>query len=295
MNMKVAIYGRITEKVLPPVLQGLFDKLAENNCDLLVTAEYRDYLTPQFRIGDRVRILEDYSEVRNQADFLLSVGGDGTLLETIAFVRNSGVPILGINTGRLGFLAGVTVEEAASYAVERLKAREFSLDERTLLKLETKQNLFGSVNYALNEITIQRKESSAMMTMHTSVDGQFLNSYWADGLIISTPTGSTAYSLSCGGPLMVPDAQSFVITPLSPHNLNVRPLIVPEDSVIKIRVEGRSPHYLATLDTRSEAFDADTELTIRKEDFKISLVRFGERDFFQTIREKLKWGHDARN
>jgi NAD+ kinase len=134
-----------------------------------------------------------------------------------------------------------------------------------------------------------------MMTMHTSVDGQFLNSYWADGLIISTPTGSTAYSLSCGGPLMVPDAQSFVITPLSPHNLNVRPLIVPEDSVIKIRVEGRSPHYLATLDTRSEAFDADTELTIRKEDFKISLVRFGERDFFQTIREKLKWGHDARN
>lgn len=253
-----------------------------------------DYLQPQFSIGKKVKVLDDFNSIRGQADFLLSFGGDGTILETIAFVRNSGIPILGINTGRLGFLAGVTVEEAVAHAVERLKARQYSLDKRSLLKLEAKTELFGDVNYALNEFTVQR-ESSAMMTVHTSVNGEFLNSYWADGLIVATPTGSTAYSLSCGGPLMVPDARSFVITPLSPHNLNVRPLILPEDSVITLKVEGRSPHYLATLDARSARFTEDVELTIRKEDFKISLVRFSDQHFFHTIREKLIWGHDARN
>lgn len=293
--MKVAIYGRKTEKLLPPVLQGLFDKLEKNGAELLIDSAYMEYLKPQFRIGSKVKVLDDFNTIRGQADFLLSFGGDGTILETITYVRNSGIPILGINTGRLGFLAGLTVEEAVEYAVERLKAKKFSLDKRSLIKLETKTNMFGDVNYALNELTVQRKESSAMMTVHCSINGEFLNSYWADGLIISTPTGSTAYSLSCGGPLMVPDARSFVITPLSPHNLNVRPLIVPEDSVIKLTVEGRSPQYLASLDARTEAFSDDVELTVRKEDFKISLVRFSDQHFFQTIREKLIWGHDARN
>lgn len=293
--MKVAIYGRITDRSLPPVLQGLFDKLDKNGCELLAGKEYLGYLEENFRLGKKKKGLDDFNDIRGQADFLLSLGGDGTLLETIAFVRNSGIPILGINIGRLGFLAGVTVEEAVEHAVERLKARKFTIDKRTLLKLETNRDLFGDVNYALNEFTVQRAASSAMITVHASVNGEFLNSYWADGLIIATPTGSTAYSLSCGGPLMVPDARSFVITPLSPHNLNVRPLIVPEDSVIHLKVEGRSPQYLATLDARTESFTADVEFTIRKEDFKISLVRFGEQHFFQTIRQKLIWGYDARN
>lgn len=293
--MKVAIYGRTTEKILPPILQGLFDKLEKNGCEILIGAEYLKYLESQFKIGKRLRVLDDFNSIRGQADFLLSLGGDGTILETIAYVRNSGIPILGINTGRLGFLAGVTVEEAVEHAIERLKERKFSIDKRSLLKLETKQNLFGEINFALNEFTVQRKETSAMMTIHTSINGEFLNSYWADGLIISTPTGSTAYSLSCGGPLMVPDAKSFVITPLSPHNLNVRPLIVPEDSIITLRVEGRSPQHLAILDARSEIFTEEVELTVRKEDFKISLIRFSDHHFFNTIREKLIWGHDARN
>jgi NAD+ kinase len=293
--MKIAIYGRTTEKLLPPVLQGLFDKLEANGCDLLVGTSYLKFLREQFTIGKRVKALDDFNAIRGQADFLLSFGGDGTILETIAYVRNSGIPILGINTGRLGFLAGVTVEEAVELAVEKLKNKKFSLDKRSLIKVETKTNLFRDVNFALNEFTVQRKESSAMMTIHTTINGEFLASYWADGLIIATPTGSTAYSLSCGGPLMVPDARSFVITPLSPHNLNVRPLIVPEDSVITLRVEGRSPQYLATLDARSEAFTEEVELTIRKEDFKISLIRFSDQHFFHTIREKLIWGHDARN
>lgn len=293
--MKVAIYGRTTEKILPPVLQGLFDKLEKNGCELLIGTEYLKYLESQFTLGKRVKPLDDFNSIRGQADFLLSLGGDGTILETIAYVRNSGIPILGVNTGRLGFLAGVTVEEAVEHAVERLKERKFSIDKRSLLKLETKQNLFGEINFALNEFTVQRKETSSMITVHVSINGEFLNSYWADGLIIATPTGSTAYSLSCGGPLMVPDAKSFVITPLSPHNLNVRPLIVPEDSVITLKLEGRNPHHLATLDVRFEIFNEEMELTIRKEDFKISLIRFSDHHFFNTIREKLIWGHDARN
>ncbi|HLG03068.1 MAG TPA: NAD kinase [Bacteroidia bacterium] len=292
--MKIAIYGRLTEKLLPPVLQVLFDKLGESGAELLIGSEYMQYLVLQVRLPKKVKVLEDFNSIRGQADFLLSIGGDGTILETISFVRNSGIPILGINTGRLGFLASVTADQAAEYAVERLKAKKFVLDKRTLIKVETKNNLFGDVNYALNEFTIQRKESS-MMTVHTFVNGEFLNSYWADGLIVATPTGSTAYSLACGGPVMVPDAKSFIITPLSPHNLNVRPLIIPEDNTIKLRVEGRCPEYFATLDSRTESFSEDTEIILRKEDFKISLVRFGDQHFFQTIREKLLWGHDARN
>ncbi|MCX6310919.1 MAG: NAD kinase [Bacteroidetes bacterium] len=293
--MKVAIYGRITEKILPPILQGLFDKLEKNGCEILVGTDYLKYLESQFKIGKKVKALDDFNTIRGQADFLLSLGGDGTILETIAFVRNSGIPILGVNTGRLGFLAGVTVEEAVEHAVESLKERKYSIDKRTLLKLVTKNNLFGETNFALNEFTVQRKETSAMMTIHASINGEFLNSYWADGLIVATSTGSTAYSLSCGGPLMVPDAKSFIITPLSPHNLNVRPLIVPDDSIITLKVEGRSHQHLATLDARSEVFSEETELTIRKEDFKISLIRFSDHHFFTTIREKLIWGHDARN
>jgi NAD+ kinase len=293
--MKIAVYGRITGKALPPALQGLFDKLEKHGADLLIGKEYLEYLTKQFQINAKTKQLEDYNDIRGKADFLLSIGGDGTILEAIAFVRNSGIPIVGINTGRLGFLAGVTVEQAADHVVENLFAKKFALDKRSLLRLDTERNLFGDVNFAMNELTVQRKDSSAMMSIHCFVNGEFLNSYWADGLIIATPTGSTAYSLSCGGPLMIPDAKSFVITPLSPHNLNVRPLIVPEDSEIVLKVEGRSVQYMASLDSRMQPFAEGEELKIRKNDFKIALVRFNDQHFFDVIREKLGWGLDARN
>lgn len=293
--MKIAVYGRIAGKPLPPALQGLFDKLEKHGAEILVGKEYFAYLSKQFEVKAKVKQLDDYNDIRGKADFLFSLGGDGTLLETIAFVRNSGIPIVGINTGRLGFLAGVTVEQAVEYVVESLVAKKYALDKRSLLRLDTEQNLFGDVNFAMNEFSVQRKDSSAMMSIHCWVNGVFLNSYWADGLIIATPTGSTAYSLSCGGPLMIPDAKSFVITPLSPHNLNVRPLIVPEDSEIKLRVEGRSAQYMASLDSRMQPFEEAEELKIRKGDFKISLVRFDNQHFFDVIREKLGWGLDARN
>jgi len=293
--MKIAVYGRITGKTLPPALQGLFDKLEKHGAELLIGKDYFAELSKQFQIKGKIKQLDDYNQIRGAADFMISIGGDGTILETIAFVRNSGVPIVGINTGRLGFLAGVTVERAAESVVENLFAKKYALDKRTLLRLDTERNLFGDVNFAMNELTVQRKDSSAMMSIHCWVNGQFLNSYWADGLIIATPTGSTAYSLSCGGPVMIPDAKSFVITPLSPHNLNVRPIIVPEDSEIVLKVEGRSVQYMASLDSRMQPFGEGEELRIRKGDFKISLVRFDNQHFFDVIREKLMWGVDARN
>jgi NAD+ kinase len=291
--MKIALYGRITEKPLPATLQPFFDQLSAGAV-LIVEQNYLTYFTSWISLTGRVETITDYNEIRGRADVLLSLGGDGTLLETIAFVQNSGIPVLGINTGRLGFLAGVTPEEASGFAA-RLLSKQYALDKRTLLRVDRPDDLFGDVNYALNEFTVQRRESSAMLTIHTWVNGEFLNAYWADGLIISTPTGSTAYSLSCGGPLMIPDAKSFVITPLSPHNLNVCPLVIPDDSVIKLKVEGRSPQFLATLDARERSFGTDTEIIIRREDFKISLIRFHEQHFFQTIRQKLNWGQDRRN
>ncbi len=291
--MKIALYGRITEKPLPVTLQPFFDQLSAGAV-LIVEQNYLAYFSSWISLTGRVETISDYNEIRGKADVLLSLGGDGTLLETIAFVQNSGIPVLGINTGRLGFLAGVTPEEATGFAA-RLLAKQYALDKRTLLRVDRPDDLFGDVNYALNEFTVQRRESSAMLTIHTWVNGEFLNAYWADGLIISTPTGSTAYSLSCGGPLMIPDAKSFVITPLSPHNLNVCPLVIPDDSVIKLKVEGRSPQFLATLDARERSFGTDTEIIIRREDFKISLIRFHEQHFFQTIRQKLNWGQDRRN
>jgi len=293
--MKIALYGRILTEPLPERLQILFDELESIKAELYLHKDYLKYLSGQFRINGKVETHSDYESIRGKADFLLSIGGDGTLLETIAFVRNSGIPILGINAGRLGFLAAIAADDEIRAAIKALKSRKFSLDKRSLLKLVKPDDLFGDVSFALNEFTVQRKDSSAMMTIHTYVDGVFLNSYWADGLIIATPTGSTAYSLSCGGPLMVPEARSFSITPLSPHNLNVRPLVVPDDCSITIRVEGRSPQYLAGLDSRTQAFDAGAELTVQKEDFKINLVRLPGQHFFNTIRNKLMWGLDRRN
>ena len=293
--MKVAIYGKKINKQNAPYFVHFLSILKNYGWDAVLEKELKEQLVKKVGISDHYEVFSTRADLKTGIDLAFSIGGDGTFIKTVSYIRDSGVPILGINTGRLGFLAGVTVAEAVAHAIENLKDRKFSIEKRSLLKLETKNNLFGEINFALNEFTVQRKETSAMMTIHTSINGEFLNSYWADGLIISTPTGSTAYSLSCGGPLMVPDSKSFVITPLSPHNLNVRPLIVPEDSIISLRVEGRSIQHLATLDARSAIFTQDVELTIRKEDFKISLIRFNDHHFFNTIREKLIWGHDARN
>jgi NAD+ kinase len=201
---------------------------------------------------------------------------------------------LGINTGRLGFLANVNAHDY-DMAIESLIKGHYSLDNRTLLRIESEGTLFGETPYALNELTLHKKDSSSMITIHAYLNGEYLNSYWADGLIISTPTGSTGYSLSCGGPIIVPQSESFVITPIAPHNLNVRPIVVSDKNIISIEIEGRNKHYLATVDSRSFTIDAKTQLAIRKEDFTLKLVKLNNKNFLDTLREKLAWGLDSRN
>jgi NAD+ kinase len=225
---------------------------------------------------------------------MLSLGGDGTFLETLSFVRDSEIPVLGINTGRLGFLATVAKSEIND-AVEALAEKRFSIEKRSLLSVSGPKGIFGEVNYGLNELTVLKKDTSSMITINAFINGDYLNSYFADGLIIATPTGSTAYSLSCGGPLIMPGSENFVITPIASHNLNVRPFVISDNNVITLKVEGRSPNYLVTLDSRSEVIESSTELTIKKADFYAHLIKLENQSFFTTMRNKLLWGLDKRN
>ena len=226
-------------------------------------------------------------------DMFVSFGGDGTILDTITSIKK-GIPVVGVNSGRLGFLSN-TAKTDIKKVIRQLMNNEYRIEERAMLNLETKSKLFGKYNFALNELTIHKKDSSSMITIHIFVNGIFLNSYWADGVIIATPTGSTAYSLSCGGPILMPNSNNFVITPIAPHNLNIRPMVVPDDSVIELKVEGRDQKFLATLDSRSEEISIENLLVVTKSELKINLVQFPNQDFFKTIRNKLLWGADKRN
>lgn len=229
-----------------------------------------------------------------QFDLMITLGGDGTLLEAVTQTGRDAVPILGVNTGRLGFLATIAKEEFDT-AFDHLDAGEYSLDERTVLSLETEQHLFDGLNFALNDIAILKKDTSSMITVHAYINGEFLNSYWADGLIISTPTGSTGYSISCGGPVVIPGSNNFVITPVSPHNLTVRPMVVPDDSELTFTIEGRSNHFLVSLDSRYETIDDTVKLKVSQAAFKARLLKLEGYNYFKTLRQKLNWGLDVRN
>lgn len=292
--MKVAIYGRSTSHNLSENICVLFSKLQEHKAEVFVFEPFYEYLKKELDIKDDLKTFKSHIDLREKADFVFSVGGDGTFLETVTLVRDSGIPILGINTGRLGFLANVAKNEIND-AIDALAQKKYTTEKRALLSITEPKNLFGEVNYALNELTILKKDSSAMVTIHTYINGDYLNSYFADGLIVATPTGSTAYSLSCGGPLVMPGSQNFIITPIAPHNLNVRPLVISDNNVITLKVEGRSPNYLVSLDSRSETIDDSTELTLQKADFYIHIIKLENQNFFNTIRNKLLWGLDRRN
>ncbi|HEY9343394.1 MAG TPA: NAD kinase, partial [Hanamia sp.] len=257
---------------------------------------YQDFFNQFY---SSINIADKYStfnqpEDLEDIDFIISLGGDGTLLDAVTFVGDKGIPVLGINYGRLGFLASIGKNEIHS-AIESLVKRTFVLDKRTLVHLDANMPLFSGRAYGLNEFTIHKKDTSPMIKIHTYLNGEFLNTYWSDGLIVATPTGSTGYSLSCNGPVVFPDSASFVITPVSPHNLNIRPLVVPDDSVISFEVEGRTDGFLCTLDSRREMASKEVLLAIRKEAFSMNLVRLNENNFLQTLRNKLSWGLDKRN
>jgi len=292
--MRTAIYGREFNNSVLPYVQEVFNVLGESKAPILVSKDYLDFIKDKIKLPEGIVFFSNHTELVGQADVLISLGGDGTLLDTLSLIRDSGIPVIGINFGRLGFLASINKDEIR-IAIEALRNKEYSLDKRTLLSLESKFDLFGEENFALNDITIHRRDKSAMMIIHAYMNNEFVNSYWADGLIIATPTGSTAYSLSCGGPIIYPSSQNFVITPIAPHNLNVRPVIIPDDVSLTFEVEARSAKFLVSCDSRTETVDRSVKLTLNKAAFHVNLIRLNNESYLTTLRNKLLWGIDTRN
>jgi len=293
--MKVAIYGNQFNKEFNSSINELLDRLNHYNVDIYIYKPFYEFI--KNNVNNRLKVRDTFikhTDIRDEADVMFSIGGDGTFLETVRFVRNYNIPLIGINTGKLGFLANISRDEI-SYSVDSLINREFSLEERALVKLETSNNLFGELNYGLNEFTVHKRDSGSMIIISAYIDDDYLNTYWADGLIISTPTGSTAYSLSVGGPIVIPNSNNFIIVPISPHNLTVRPIVVPDNISLKLKVDGRGANFLVTLDHRSEVIDSSIELIIKRADFNISLIKFDKHTFYSTLRNKLMWGIDKRN
>ena len=292
--MKVAIYSRVIEENERVEVQQLLDELQLQRIQSMIYKPFYDQISTVFRFPENILFFRDSGQLDDSVDFLISLGGDGTLLDTIAFVRDKNIPVIGINFGRLGFLASIGKGDMVM-AVKALVNRTYVTDKRSLIHLDANKPLFDEVPYGLNEFAIHKTDTSPMIRIHTYLNGEFLNTYWADGLIVSTPTGSTGYSLSCGGPIVFPESGSFVINPVAPHNINVRPIIVPDDNIISFEVEGRAENFICALDSRKEIVDKNVQLAVRRETFNISLVRLNENNFLQTLRNKLSWGLDRRN
>lgn len=292
--MLVALYNRTFEEQDIPVIQHIVKLLQDHSLQLVFYKDFYEAIAPHLQLKETPKMFTGKYDLPMNIDMLFSLGGDGTLLDTVCFVGGSDIPLIGINLGRLGFLAAIPEEEIEG-AILSLVRGSYTLEKRSLLHLDASVPLFNGSPFALNEFTLHRKDSSSMIKIHTYLNGEFLNTYWADGLIVSTPTGSTGYSLSCGGPVVFPQASSFVITPVAPHNLNTRPIIVPDDNVISFEVEGRTEQFLCTMDSRTETITSSVQLAVKKENFTISLVRPDEHNFLRTMRQKLYWGIDRRN
>lgn len=292
--MLVALYNRTFEPQDIPTLQHIIQLLEMNTMQMVFYKDFYERISPHIQLKATPRLFTGKGDLPFHTHMLFSLGGDGTLLDTVCFVGGSNIPLIGINLGRLGFLAAIPEEEVEA-AILSLVRGSYTLEKRSLLHLDSSVPLFGDVPFALNEFTIHRKDSSSMIKIHTYLNGEFLNTYWADGLVVATPTGSTGYSLSCGGPVIFPQTSSFIITAVAPHNLNTRPVVVPDDNVISFEVEGRTEQFLCTLDSRTEIITSGVQLAVKKEAFTISLVRPDEHNFLKTIRQKLYWGVDRRN
>ncbi len=293
--MQVVVYGKLFKEKDHTYVQTLFDVLHEEEITTFVYAPYHELIKEKIKFKRDVGIFEGYLDFKTRRfDYVITLGGDGTILNAVTEIRDSNVPILGINLGRLGFLASIEKAKIKD-AIYLLSRGMYSLDERSLLYLESNIPIFGDIRFALNDCTLLKRDTSSMVTIHTYINGAYLSSYWADGLIVSTPTGSTGYSLSCGGPIIFPNSGNFVITPVAPHNLNVRPIVISDNSVISFEIEGRAESFLCALDSRSEIINSKYQLAIRKCDFKIKLIQLRDRSFLKTIREKLAWGVDTRN
>jgi len=291
--MKIAVYGKSFSKEAKPFIENLYQELGE--VEVVVYEELNAFLVEHCDINLSFPTFSNHEDLARLAPkFLITIGGDGTILDAATFVRKENIPILGINTGRLGFLANVSKEEIPM-AIQSLLAGRFKINNRRLLSMESTSSQHIEPRFALNEVTVSRKDTTSMITVHTYINDEYLNSYWADGLIVATPTGSTGYSLSCGGPIIMPGSENFVITPIAPHNLNVRPFVIPNNYTITLKVETREKEFLTSLDSRIYAFDEEVEITLQCADFQIQLVQTDVQDFPTTLRNKLLWGLDRRN
>jgi NAD+ kinase len=294
--MKIAVHGREFPAESTPNVQQVFDELKNHNIDFKISDSFMQTLKVAGIETDQSATFHNHDDI-DEADFMLSLGGDGTLLEAVGIVGKHETPILGINFGRLGFLASVQPENIKQ-ALSQLTNGNFSLDSRTLLNATASFELFEKgTNFALNEVAISKTDTSSMIIIHAYINGEFLNSYWADGLMVATSTGSTGYSLSCGGPLVMPHSANFIITPICPHNLFVRPMVVSDSSTINLRVESRSKSFLLSMDSRAKIIsnEEDLNIEIKKSDFNARLVTLEGGDFLNTLRQKLGWGKDVRN
>lgn len=293
--MQLVVYSQLLKQGDIPYIQELFDALAEARFTTYVYAPYLEELKGHITFKKEVGTLSSYLDFNiKKFDAIITLGGDGTILRAITLVRDKGIPILGINLGRLGFLARVEKKNIRE-AIQVLAQGRYEIEARSTLFLESNLPLFDGLPFALNDCTLLKRDTSSMITIHTYINGAYLNSYWADGLIVATPTGSTGYSLSCGGPIVFPGSGNFVITPVAPHNLNVRPIVIKDDAVITFEVEGRSDNFLCTLDSRFETIGANCRLAVRKNNFSIQLIKLNNTGFLDTLRGKLSWGEDRRN
>lgn len=292
--MKVAIYSRVFEQDQQNDIQRLLNQLNHNNITPVLYNDYYLQIKDVINFDVEPALFHSSDQLDDSFECMISLGGDGTLLDTVTLVRDKKIPLLGINFGRLGFLASIGREEVQT-AVAALVDHTFVKDERTLIHLDSNVPLFGETPYGLNEFALHKLDTSSMIKIHAYLNGEFLNTYWADGLVVATPTGSTGYSLSCNGPVVFPESGSFVITPVAPHNLNVRPIVVPDNNIISFEIEGRTDSFLCTLDSRKEVVKKDIQIAVKKENFTVSLLRLNENNFLQTLRNKLSWGLDRRN
>lgn len=294
--MKIAVFGRFYNDTTTVSVERLCQFLSKKSIDVYIEAEFLSILKTESANIAKLKSIKTFDTLDTSFDLLVSVGGDGTILRAVELVKNMGIPIIGVNTGRLGFLATIQVDQIEN-AIQNIIDGKYKISERSLLSIETtpENHDITSLNFALNEIAVSRKNTTSMITVETYLDGEYLTSYWSDGLIVSTPTGSTGYSLSCGGPVITPATNSFVLTPIAPHNLSARPLIIPDSTEIQLKVYGREDNHLVSLDSRIATLDNGTLITIKKADFKIKMIDLFNESFLDTLRKKLLWGEDKRN
>jgi len=293
---KIGLFGKVIPKEFEDKFKHIVKWLIANNCELYLQNDYYNVINNNSLLDGLTihSFFSGYNDIPRDIDAVLCIGGDGTFLEAVSIIRNTAIPLIGINSGRLGFLANITAGEIEE-ALNQISNKQYSIEERTLVQFYAKNFSYPDYSFALNEFAIHKRDSFSMISINVFINNQYLNNYWADGLIISTPTGSTAYSLSVGGPILPPNTSCFVISPIAPHNLTVRPIVVPDDVEVKLVVESRTGNCFATLDHRSCLIDSGIEIIIKKADFKINTILLNNHSFFSTLRSKLMWGADKRN